>query len=179
LEYTKTLIKAEITGYRKVDKKTHSMIGNDEPLKPDNLTYWTRATVLKTGQDRSICEQLFEQRLSEADSVHGAAHLLLRAAQIKILCGKGDIKVDCLRADLSIVLFDGRNGGLGVAEAVFEKFEDICIFALQIVENCACISGCPKCVHHGACTQRQAENPLKEGAKLVLRSLVGRWKFLR
>jgi DEAD/DEAH box helicase domain-containing protein len=166
LEYVKALIKSEITGYRKIGKKTRELIGGEEPLKPDNLTYWTRATVFCLS--RSIITELKTHNLSESNSLHALGHLLLKAAQIRVLCGKGDIKISCMRSDFSLLLYDGRNGGLGVAEAVFDDFVTMLRLARDILVSCGCIAGCPRCVQHAACSQRNADKPSKEGATVLL-----------
>ncbi|HUR16768.1 MAG TPA: DUF1998 domain-containing protein, partial [Candidatus Limnocylindrales bacterium] len=45
-----------------------------------------------------------------------------------------------------VYLYDGVPGGVGLAERLFDRHEELIAGALGLVESCACSEGCPACV---------------------------------
>jgi DEAD/DEAH box helicase domain-containing protein len=46
----------------------------------------------------------------------------------------------------AIVLYDRVQGGVGLAEVLFESHRDVLNAALEVVTRCECRHGCPACV---------------------------------
>ena len=70
----------------------------------------------------------------------------------------------------TVIVYDGHEGGIGLAEKAFELFPDLCAAACSIVENCACKGGCPSCILSPKCGSDNM--PLdKEGARRLLSAL--------
>ena len=46
----------------------------------------------------------------------------------------------------AIVLYDRVQGGVGLAEVLFEAHREVLLAALDVVRSCECKFGCPGCV---------------------------------
>jgi DEAD/DEAH box helicase domain-containing protein len=45
-----------------------------------------------------------------------------------------------------VYLYDGVPGGVGLAERLFDRHDELISGALGLVESCGCSDGCPACV---------------------------------
>jgi DEAD/DEAH box helicase domain-containing protein len=48
--------------------------------------------------------------------------------------------------DPTIFLFDNVPGGVGLAERIYERADELLSRTRQLIKHCACKSGCPMCV---------------------------------
>ena len=69
----------------------------------------------------------------------------------------------------NVYLFDNYPNGVGLAEALYERFEELLLNTLQAIQNCSCQSGCPGCV--GPSSRKGSRH--KEGALFLIRLLTG------
>jgi len=76
----------------------------------------------------------------------------------------------------TIYFYDMFKGGIGIAERIYEKFEDLLVKGYNLIKNCACTSrdGCPGCIMSSRCVELN-ENLDKEGALLLLELLIERF----
>ena len=73
----------------------------------------------------------------------------------------------------TIFVYDGYEGGIGLAEKAFTLLPAIAGMAHELVRDCACTTGCPACIYSPKCGNQN--QPLdKEAAVIVLDDLVGR-----
>ncbi|MBF0329429.1 MAG: DEAD/DEAH box helicase [Nitrospirae bacterium] len=108
-------------------------------------------------------------------TIHAAEHLLISALPLFSLCDKGDI--GGLSYPLypefktpAIFIYDGCEGGIGLARRVLDLPEDWINSAIEIANNCDCEEGCPSCVQDSQCGS--ANTPLdKKGALFFLNAL--------
>jgi hypothetical protein len=70
---------------------------------------------------------------------------------------------------MRLVLYDMRPGG--VAESAYEEMLPIATAARDLVRDCACVSGCPRCVHDGRCPEHNYMVD-KRGATIILGAVV-------
>ena len=47
------------------------------------------------------------------------------------------------------MLYDNLPGGIGFSHKLFELHDELMARALELVEQCACLDGCPSCVGPG------------------------------
>ena len=108
-------------------------------------------------------------------SLHGVEHALISAIPHYVLCDRADIggvstPFHCDTAAPTIFIYDGVEGGIGLAEKAIELFPDILSFAKDIVTGCSCKNGCPSCIHSPKCGNNN--QPLdKPGTGSLLRYL--------
>jgi len=109
--------------------------------------------------------------------LHGAEHALIAMAPLLVLCDRDDVGgvSSSLHAQTTcptILIFDGIEGGAGLAEVLYDSFDRLATEALKLVIDCTCTKGCPSCLYSPRCGSRN--RPLsKDGAIHVLRLLSG------
>ncbi len=106
-------------------------------------------------------------------TLHAVEHTAIAAMPLFALCDRGDmggLSHTCF-PDFglpAIFLYDGYEGGVGLAKRALEIGGDWLKATLGIIEECPCTGGCPSCVQDAQCGNRN--EPLdKEGAKFLLR----------
>ena len=69
-----------------------------------------------------------------------------------------------------IFVYDGYEGGIGLAEKAYEILPDVFLSAHALVRDCGCDDGCPSCIYSPKCGNDN--QPLdKKGAILILEDL--------
>jgi DEAD/DEAH box helicase domain-containing protein len=88
--------------------------------------------------------------------IHGVEHAILALAPLFAGCDRGDIGsawfthfVDT--GNPAVFLFDRTPGGVGIAELLYDRVEDLVQAAYYQVKNCPCESGCPSCLLLAGC----------------------------
>ncbi|MEO2045521.1 MAG: DEAD/DEAH box helicase [Pirellulales bacterium] len=86
-------------------------------------------------------------------ALHGLGYLLRQTAPSLCLGDIKDIETDIAlneQADgqwqSALYLYDTVAGGVGYAEKIFEVLQDAFELCLSIIDQCACVAGCPACV---------------------------------
>ena len=75
-----------------------------------------------------------------------------------------------VREQARVYIYDSHPGGVGIAERIYEKFEDIVVYAARRLDDCTCKKGCPACIMSHQCGN--GNRPLnKLGSRSLLRTL--------
>jgi DEAD/DEAH box helicase domain-containing protein len=73
----------------------------------------------------------------------------------------------------TVFIYDGFEGGIGLAEKAFELIVEIVKMSYELVRGCKCEKGCPACVYSPKCGNNN--KPLdKEAAILILKELLSK-----
>ncbi len=113
-----------------------------------------------------------------AGGLHGAEHALIAVMPYHVVCDRRDI--GGLSTPLhpatdapTIFVYDGYEGGIGLAEKAFALLPEIAGMAHELVRDCACAAGCPACIYSPKCGNQN--QPLdREAAVILLEDLAGR-----
>lgn len=105
-------------------------------------------------------------------SLHAAEHAAIGMLPLIAMCDRWDIgglstarHPDTMLP--SVFIYDGHQGGAGLAERSFRRFEEHTAMTRSVVAECRCADGCPSCVQSPKCGN--GNNPLdKAGAVVVL-----------
>lgn len=108
-------------------------------------------------------------------ALHAMEHAGIGVLPLFAICDRWDVggvstahQNDLERA--AIVIYDGYEGGAGVAELGYEAVDRHLATTLEVVEGCPCESGCPSCVQSPKCGN--GNDPLdKAGAAALLRAV--------
>jgi DEAD/DEAH box helicase domain-containing protein len=110
-----------------------------------------------------------------AGAVHALEHALVAVAPLIAGCDRGDLGSawygtfpDTMRP--AAFVYDATPGGVGLAEALFERWETWSAAALRLVDSCVCGEGCPACLMSPWC-EKENEGLDKAGGLRVLRGL--------
>jgi len=69
-----------------------------------------------------------------------------------------------------VYIYDGHPEGIGIAERIFEKFEDVVKYAAARLDECECEKGCPACIMSHKCGN--GNKPLnKLGGQALLKTI--------
>jgi len=85
---------------------------------------------------------------------HGALHALFFAACRKLLLSsQSDVRCCC--GDVmrnKLIIYDCQKDGVGAAEAIFKRFDEIIKLAIKLVTECPCATGCMRCLLVSNCS---------------------------
>ncbi|HWQ66395.1 MAG TPA: DEAD/DEAH box helicase [Methanospirillum sp.] len=158
------------SGYRKIIRQTTIAY---EPLSLPSIVFstvalWTTITADQIGAIAALGSDI-------PGTLHGAEHALIAMTPFYVLCDRWDLgglstAFDHQTGTATIFIYDGYEGGVGLAERAYDLFPDICRIAADLVEKCRCTEGCPACIHSPKCGNDN--QPLdKKGTIRILRAL--------
>ena len=147
-----------------------------EPLDLPPVSFTTMAMWL-TIPDDSIA-RVTDKGLNAGGGLHGVEHALIAMLPLHVMCDRRDI--GGVSTDYhpdtgapTIFIYDGFEGGIGLAEKAFQLIADVVTTTRELVEECSCDIGCPACIYSPKCGNEN--KPLdKEATVLLLRDLEAR-----
>ncbi len=166
------LVRSEVAKYKKIRFGTHENIGYGDIHLPEYEMH-TRGVFLAFVPD-SIAATAWEAVPDEmkAPVISRTATLIRVVVPVFLLCRPGDLGVAARILDphhgaSGIYAYDNFPGGIGLAESLTDRLDEILNAALDLISACPCEEGCPSCV--GAKDERDllAGNP-KESTRSFL-----------
>jgi DEAD/DEAH box helicase domain-containing protein len=153
--------------------------------------------VAPLAQDRAAQDRAAQDRAAEGeppdldqplhDGLHAIQHLLNSTIPLLVMCDQRDVSgyTHTHHADLgqaaqgqaaqgraALFLYDACEGGIGLADTVYQRLESLLSLAYDTVTRCGCQTGCPSCIQMGACRLRN-ESLNKAAAVAILEQIVG------
>ena len=122
---------------------------------------WTPSTIQQTGiRDFAL-----------PGALHAAEHAAIGILPLFTICDRWDVGgvsiAEAPHSGLpSIFIYDGYPGGAGVADLAFAAADRHLHATAEVLDNCACASGCPSCVQSPKCGN--GNEPLDKMAALAL-----------
>lgn len=140
-----------------------------EPLDLPPLTFRTRAVWF--GVPDGAAEQVNSAGNDLAGGLHGLEHAVIAMMPFQVLCDRWDLGGLSTPAfgeagSPTVIVYDGYEGGVGLAEKAFSLFEDIIRVTREMVMGCTCEDGCPACIHSPKCGNDN--QPLDKAAAIRL-----------
>jgi DEAD/DEAH box helicase domain-containing protein len=160
----------QYTGYK--IKRKDTIIGV-EPLDLPPITFRTKAFWFIPAPDTEQC--IVRSNLDLAGGLHGAEHAIIALMPLHVMCDRWDIGGLSSPAfgencEPVVFVYDGYEGGIGLAEKAYEFLPDLFSSAHELVRDCGCDEGCPSCIYSPKCGNDN--QPLdKEAAVLILSDL--------
>jgi len=113
-----------------------------------------------------------EERLS--GGLHAIEHALVAMLPRIVDCDPNDVgglsslKHKATEGKAAIFVYDNFAGGVGLAQACYEKFEILVEHCISLLESCRCRerAGCPSCIQTSRCSS--GNKPLDKGVALAL-----------
>jgi DEAD/DEAH box helicase domain-containing protein len=139
-----TLAKA----FKKIKFYTRENVGIGEiNLPPEEFETEATALVLRP----ELVQMLGLQRGGEASCLQGIGSLLQGLVPLFVRVDPGDVKVlaEALHPHFeapALILYDRIPDGVGLAERMFRVHREILQAAAELLERCACRTGCPSCI---------------------------------
>jgi len=118
----------------------------------------------------NIREKVEDKLLDFAGGLHGIEHAMIGVMPFHVMCDARDISVVSIVNDPfvkpMVVIYDGFEEGIGLAEKAFELIVEIMAMALELVSDCKCEKGCPRCIYSSK--YRNENKPLDKKATIVI-----------
>jgi len=166
LEYGDLKLTVRVEGYTMREEYSGALISEVQLEKPITWSYWTKGIIGKypnTG---------FKTIIEAISSYHALEHTLISAS--KPVAGLADTDVGGVSYPSGhIIIYDSSPGGNGASKLIFNRIDKIAKVAEEIMANCSCTDGCPKCVYSPYCGNN---NKLlsRRGALKLLRSILSK-----
>jgi len=108
-----------------------------------------------------------------AEAFHAAEHALIFAAQVVVGAGQTDLGGVSFPSG-HIYIYDSYPGGSGVSKALFERLEEAMKVALDMVSECSCEDGCPRCIYSPYCGNNNRVLSRRKASKVLKAALTAR-----
>ena len=190
-----------IAGYKKIRYYSHENVGFGKVNLPDQEMHTTAAwwQVTSGGLERQFGnrQQALDGLLGAAYAMHHVAALVMMSESLDLgravgdgdarwfatvaANGRGQIRgadgqelsiEDPGRFQPALFLYDNYPGGVGLSAPLFDQCQDVVIRAIEMVNGCDCLSGCPTCVGPILAADEGNVHSPKQMALQVLRLLV-------
>ena len=141
----------QYTGYKL--KRKDTLIGV-EPLDLPPITFRTKAFWVIPAPDTE--QRVKDSNLDLAGGLHGAEHAIIALMPLHVMCDRWDIGGLSSPAfgeycEPTVFVYDGYEGGIGLAEKAYELLPDVFSSAHELVRDCGCDEGCPSCIYSPKC----------------------------
>ena len=165
----------QVTGYRRTDGRTGEVLGHEELDLP--ATHLVTRGVRLHGRPRAVLARAGIDPAAGPGTLHAVEHAAIGMLPLFTICDRWDVG-GCrpwsrpTPASRPIVVYDGYEGGAGIAELGYQAADRHLAATLEAVEGCGCPAGCPSCVQSPKCGN--FNEPLdKAGAIRLLREVLG------
>lgn len=165
LQFGDIIVLAHPTLFKKIKFDTHDNIGSG-PIHLPPLELHTSAVWATFDKPAEANTHLF------ADAMVGASYALHSFIPLFLDCDRKDVHVvpqikSILDEKPTFFIYDSYPGGIGLAERMMDRFEELVEESIHQVSSCPCIDGCPACI--GA---QEANVGLKQEVITLLHELV-------
>lgn len=109
----------------------------------------------------------------EPEAIHALEHAIIHAARPVIGAGISDLGGVSYPSG-HIVVYDSTPGGSGLARLLYRRLEKAHRVAYEILSQCECEDGCPRCVYDPFCGNNNRTLSRKGGLELIEEVLKGR-----
>jgi DEAD/DEAH box helicase domain-containing protein len=100
----------------------------------------------------STCHRLAEINVKIRSAISGLKYLLYNLAPLFVMCDENDLgayadpAAEFADRQPVILLYDAIPAGMGLAESLFKKHQELLLNAHDLISHCSCQDGCPSCV---------------------------------
>ena len=103
--------------------------------------------------------------------LHAAEHAMIAMTPFHAMCDRWDIgglstPFHRDTSEATIFIYDGYEGGMGIAEKAYELFDKLAQTTFELVRDCDCEDGCPSCIYSPKCGNNN--EPLDKAAAVII-----------
>ncbi|RKN84138.1 DEAD/DEAH box helicase [Paenibacillus ginsengarvi] len=144
INYGDVQVNAMPTIFKKIRLSSFENIGYGQINLPEEELH-TSGTWIELKDSLNTDTKTLEQLLL------GISHVLRHIVPIHVMCDRNDIHVvSQIRAEHTqlptVFIYDHYPGGIGLAEDVYKRFDEIKAAAKNLIKKCPCEDGCPSCI---------------------------------
>jgi len=164
--------------YSHYKEKKYDRVLDVHPLELPPLEFDTECSWFHVPE--SILTSVEKKGLGARGGLHAIEHAMIALTPFYAMCDRWDIggfsSRDPLEEGGSIFIYDAYEGGIGIAEEVYELLDDLLERTYELVLDCDCEEGCPSCIYSPKCGNDN--DPLdKQAAIYILRELGKRFDY--
>jgi DEAD/DEAH box helicase domain-containing protein len=139
------VVNAMPTLFKKIRMTTFENVGYGPIYLPEQELHTSATWIEIKEADPSMEMKTLEQLLL------GLTNVLKHIVPIHVMCDRNDIHVTSqIRAEHTqlptIFIYDHYPGGIGLAEDVYKRMDEIKEAAKSLIKKCPCEDGCPSCI---------------------------------
>ncbi len=140
------MVSSKVTMFKKIKLNTHENLGFGKVHLPElemhTTSFWFGIPDDKFGEMNG---EDIECALS------GIANLLANITPVYLMCDPKDIcvvpQIKSPYTDMATIhIYDNQPGGIGFSEKLFTFTNELLVNALDMLNTCECLDGCPYCV---------------------------------
>ena len=148
LAYGEVNVSTATTGYKKIKLFTHENVGAGKVFLPE-IEMSTNSCWIEFFPESLESLEIPHSQLGGA--LQAVANVIRNITPLFIMCDPMDIRsIPMTRAPFSqrptIYIYDNYPGGIGLSQKLMDYPYPLFSAALNLVNNCACQTGCPSCV---------------------------------
>ncbi|MCE4624450.1 MAG: DEAD/DEAH box helicase [Desulfurococcales archaeon] len=167
LTYAEVDLNVIVTGYVVREEYTGRKLGEVIYDKPITWKYTTKAVITRY-PNPGIADPI-----ARISGYHALEHALISAS--KPVVGASDTDLGGISYPSGhIVIYDSTPGGNGASRLVFERYERVQDIAENILADCDCEDGCPKCVYSPYCGNNNQFLSRRNAYKILISVLKAR-----
>ena len=141
-------VNCQTTKFKKLKFGSHENIGYG-PVELPEISMHTTAYWWELPCETAARLQIAPSALG--DGLKALAHALQSVAAIFLMCDVRDIRAVPMAAALltqkpTIFIYDNHAGGVGFSKRLFNVHDELRRATTELIQACACESGCPSCV---------------------------------
>lgn len=127
--------------------------------------------------EESLVGRLAAHGRDPLGALHALEHAMIAVMPLLVACAPQDVAgystlLDPFTGGATVTIADAHAGGVGIAEAAYERVDELLARTREAIVECGCEDGCPACVQAPSCGSDN--KPLdKAGAVEVLDLLLG------
>mgnify|MGYP005837227133 FL=1 len=168
LELAEVEVRTQVTGFSRVRQVTEQQLGNEALDLPadsyDTVGVWLLPAARAIPEEPGV-------PLDLAGALHALEHVLVALLPLFVPCDPHDVGgvSSPLHPEVSgpaICIYDGYPGGVGLAQAAYDRVAEMLQAAAERLATCPCEDGCPSCVQQPSCGSMN--RPLSKRGALTL-----------
>ncbi|TDF99851.1 DEAD/DEAH box helicase [Paenibacillus piri] len=145
IHFGEVVVNAMPTIFKKIKLSSFENIGYGPISLPEQELHTSATWIELQEPDPTIGTKTLEQLLL------GISNVLRHIVPVHVMCDRSDIHVvSQIRAEHTqlptIFIYDHYPGGIGLAEDVYKRMDEIKAAARNLIRKCICEDGCPSCI---------------------------------
>jgi len=168
-------VRSRVHTFKKIRQKDNAYIGKEELDLPEDKL-WTQGFWFAIPENIRTAVKM--ENLDIMGGLHAVEHAMIAMLPFLAMCDRQDVgglSTDSHRdtgGRPAIFVHDAYDGGMGLAEAGYERLGELLEKTLELVDECSCEDGCPSCIQSPKCGNMN--EPLdKQAAILILKEIIG------
>ncbi|SFI32304.1 DEAD/DEAH box helicase domain-containing protein [Paenibacillus sp. UNC496MF] len=145
IHYGDVSVTALPTLFKKIRLTTNENIGWGPIHLPEQELHTSATWIELKDVDTRLGTKTLEQLLL------GIANVMNHIVPVLAMCDRSDVHViSQIKADHTglptIFIYDHYPGGIGLADGVYKRFDEVKAAAIDLIRRCPCEDGCPSCI---------------------------------